>query len=46
MDESIARHRQHITRLEQMLRLMDNDAISVRWRGYKACTHCLEGGRH
>ena len=30
LDDSIARHRQHITRLEQMLRLLDNDAISVR----------------
>ncbi|GAB4817698.1 hypothetical protein N2152v2_004744 [Parachlorella kessleri] len=29
LDDSIARHRQHITRLEQMLRLLDNDAISA-----------------
>lgn len=28
LEESCARHRQHITRLEQMLRLLDNDAIS------------------
>ena len=27
MEESIARHRQHITRLEQLLRLLDNDAV-------------------
>lgn len=29
LDDSILRHRQHITRLEQMLRLLDNDAITV-----------------
>ena len=27
MEESIARHRQHIVRLEQILRLLDNDAM-------------------
>ena len=27
MEESISRHRQHITRLEQLLRLLDNDAV-------------------
>ena len=29
LEESIARHRQHITRLEQMLRLLDNDEITA-----------------
>ncbi len=28
LEESIARHRQHIARLEQMLRLLDNDEIT------------------
>lgn len=28
LDDSIDRHKQHITRLEQMLRLLDNDEIS------------------
>jgi CCR4-NOT transcription complex subunit 3 len=28
LEESIARHRQHITRLEQMLRLLDNEEIT------------------
>lgn len=28
MEESIARHRQHIVRLEQILRLLDNDAMA------------------
>lgn len=27
MEESISRHRQHITRLEQLLRLLDNEAV-------------------
>lgn len=27
MEESITRHRQHIMRLEQLLRLLDNDAV-------------------
>lgn len=38
LDESIARHRQHITRLEQMLRLLDNDAISVSQPGVQAAS--------
>lgn len=29
LEESMARHRQHITRLEQMLRLLDNDEITA-----------------
>ncbi|KAI7844515.1 hypothetical protein COHA_001873 [Chlorella ohadii] len=29
MEESIARHRQHIVRLEQILRLLDNDAMAA-----------------
>lgn len=29
LEESIVRHKQHITRLEQMLRLFDNDEIST-----------------
>ncbi|EFN50411.1 hypothetical protein CHLNCDRAFT_144668, partial [Chlorella variabilis] len=29
MEESIARHRQHIMRLEQLLRLLDNDAVQA-----------------
>lgn len=28
LEESIARHKQHVTRLEQMLRLLDNEEIS------------------
>lgn len=29
LEESIARHKAHITRLEQLLRLLDNDEVSV-----------------
>ncbi|KAL4431048.1 hypothetical protein ABPG75_006304 [Micractinium tetrahymenae] len=29
MEESISRHRQHIMRLEQLLRLLDNDAVQA-----------------
>ena len=28
-EESLARHRQHVLRLEQMLRLLDNEGLSV-----------------
>jgi len=28
-EESIMRHRQHVLRLEQMLRLLDNESLSV-----------------
>ena len=28
-EESIARHKQHVLRLEQMLRLLDNESLSV-----------------
>lgn len=31
MEESITRHRQHIMRLEQLLRLLDNDAVQGAW---------------
>lgn len=43
MEESIARHRQHIVRLEQILRLLDNDAMAggcssgVGWWRSAAC---------
>jgi hypothetical protein len=33
MEESIARHRQHIMRLEQILRLLDNDAVQGALHG-------------
>ncbi|CAL5228864.1 g12075 [Coccomyxa viridis] len=29
LEESISRHKQHVTRLEQMLRLLDNEALAV-----------------
>jgi CCR4-NOT transcription complex subunit 3 len=28
-EESISRHKQHVLRLEQMLRLLDNESLSV-----------------
>lgn len=40
MEESIARHRQHIMRLEQLLRLLDNDAVQGRWEPAWPCAVC------
>ena len=31
LEESISRHKQHITRLEQMLRLLDNEVRKHPW---------------
>ena len=36
LDESISRHKQHITRLEQMLRLLDNEVRDHCSRGWIA----------
>ena len=39
LEESISRHRQHVARLEQILRLLDNDELTVR------CLAALSGSR-
>lgn len=36
LDESISRHKQHITRLEQMLRLLDNEVRKHRQPGWNS----------